>query len=81
MRTVILEEHVSFPEMAARIPAGVPGGSFFASLPPDAKQRIAEVDGERLKSMDKNGITLQVLSVVGPGAGLLDPKEGSSLYR
>jgi len=81
MRTIILEEHVSFPEMAARIPAQVPGNGFFASLPPEAKRLISEVDGERLKSMDRNGITLQVLSVVGQGAGLLDPKEGPSFAR
>ncbi len=81
MRTVILEEHVSFPDMASRIPSGAPGGGFFANLGPDIKKRITDVDGERLESMDRNGITLQVLSIVGPGAGLLDPEEGISFAR
>ena len=77
MRIVALEEHVSFtpftsevgPELAAQrgYRAGAGANSQTAAL--------NDAD-DRLKLMDESGISLQVLSVIGPGADLLDPLAG-----
>ncbi len=76
MRIVTLEEHISFPEMADKLPKAALGG--FGQSP--AMQRIApklaDITGDRLQSMDANGITMQVLSVDSSGANLLDAKKG-----
>ncbi|WP_040627068.1 amidohydrolase family protein [Mucilaginibacter paludis] len=76
MRIVTLEEHISFPEMADQIPKAALG-SFGRS---EAMQRIApklaDITGERLKSMDANGISMQVLSVDSSGVNLLSPQQG-----
>lgn len=81
MRTVILEEHVSFPEITKRISLPGRGAGAFAGMPPGVKDRIGDVSGERLREMERNGISLQVLSVAGPGAHLLPPEEGPALAR
>lgn len=73
LRVVALEEHVSLPAFRAqRERAGGGGGSG------GGPQRAAleEVDAVRLGSMDAAGITLQVLSVPGPDAGLLSAEAG-----
>jgi predicted TIM-barrel fold metal-dependent hydrolase len=76
MRIVTLEEHISFPEMTAKLPADALGG--FGQSP--AMQRIApklaDITGERLKSMDDTGITKQVLSVDSSGVNYLGQKLG-----
>ena len=78
MRIVTLEEHVTFPQLTAKIPADKlpPHGISQSPFVQRVSKLLAEVDGERLQSMDSNGISVQVLSVVGPGADLLDPTEG-----
>src|ERR1700761_8841116 len=72
MRIVALEEHVSFPSFAAEQDRekgdGRPAGSGNAAA---LKNELGDVGPIRLKSMDDSGITLQVLSVPGPGAAAL----------
>jgi predicted TIM-barrel fold metal-dependent hydrolase len=72
MRIITLEEHVVFPELAKQIieKAGAGAGSASGSVAGLA-DKLADVTGERLSKMDEAGISLQVLSVVGPGANLL----------
>lgn len=84
MRIVALEEHVLLPEMARRIPASVVAASGWVPSGRDEEtgpldQALGETQGERLGSMNEAGITMQVLSVVGPGAELLAGEEGVSL--
>ena len=80
MRIVSLEEHVSFPEMVEKIKK-------FASDVPSPKLiehlsgKLADIAGDRLKSMDKNGISMQVLSIANPGADLVEGKAGASIAR
>lgn len=62
MRIVTLEEHISLPEMTARLPEGP------KSL---QKPELADITGTRLKDMNENNIALQVLSVDSMGAQLL----------
>jgi hypothetical protein len=78
MRIVTLEEHLTFPELTRQIPeALMPRNSFDRSpMMEKIAPRLADITGARLQSMDKNGISVQVLSVAGPGADLLNAKDG-----
>jgi uncharacterized protein len=78
MRIVTLEEHLSFPELTSQIPKTLlPANSFDSS--PVMKiiaPKLEDITGTRLQSMDRNGISVQVLSVAGPGADLLTAEDG-----
>jgi predicted TIM-barrel fold metal-dependent hydrolase len=76
MRIVTLEEHISFPEMAQQIPKDALGGFGQSDRMQQLIPKLADIAGERLKSMDDNGITTQVLSVDSSGANLLSPDDG-----
>ena len=80
MRTVTLEEHVTFPELLRHFLtlAGPQGGLAIDRSPflQSLEGRLADVGEERLQSMDANGIDLQVLSIVGTGAEALEPSPG-----
>jgi predicted TIM-barrel fold metal-dependent hydrolase len=86
-RIVTLEEHVTFPDMVARIPlaarqqAGWPSDEHPHAPVREQQQQLAEIGPERLRLMDEAGITSQVLSVSGPGAELLSPAEGPAFAR
>ncbi len=86
MHAVTLEEHVQFPDLIARIdpdrraargyrdPAATPAFMRVAD-------RLAEIGPERLASMDRAGIALQILSASGPGATLLPQAEAIAFAR
>jgi predicted TIM-barrel fold metal-dependent hydrolase len=76
MRIVTLEEHISFPEMADKIPKEALGGFGQSAVMQRIAPKLADITGERLKSMDANCISMQVLSVDSSGADLLSPQEG-----
>ena len=76
MRIVTLEEHISLPEMIAKIPKGALGGFGESEVMQRLTPKLADVTGDRLKSMDDNGITMQVLSVDSSGANLLNSDDG-----
>ena len=86
MRVVALEEHFALPELTSRIdrdaiarrgfpPADAPWG------PGRKRVELAELGAPRLAEMDAVGITVQVLSVSGPGAELLEGEAGIALAR
>lgn len=83
MKIITLEEHVTFPELTQLIPKetlanqSVDQSSKLGKL----AAKLADVNGERLTSMDENGISLQILSVAGAGADLLSSEEGPALAR
>jgi len=83
MRVVTLEEHVTFPDLVDHIPQEARDKHYLGQSP--AIQRMAkkldDIDGERLQSMDRNGITVQVLSVAGEGADLLNPAESPAFAQ
>ena len=86
MRIVALEEHCTFPDLAARIrPDAIlargltPGGHQPAVV--DRRAQLPDVGAARLADMDAAGITLQVLSVAQAGADLLPGEEGAGLAR
>jgi uncharacterized protein len=76
MRIVTLEEHISFPEMAGQIPKDALGGFGQNERMQQLTPKLADITGERLQSMDANGISMQVLSVDSSGANLLNPQLG-----
>jgi uncharacterized protein len=78
MRIVTLEEHLTFPELTSQIPKTLlPDNSFDRSpMMEKLAPKLADITGDRLQSMDQNGISVQVLSVAGPGADLLSAEDG-----
>ena len=87
MRIVALEEHFAVPALAARIdPAIVRRRGFPApgEMPVGmtrAGAKLEDTGTARLTDMDAAGITLQVLSLAGPGADLLPSEEGIAHAR
>jgi len=86
MRVVALEEHFLIPELAARIDPelvakrGWPRpGTSQASAGPQAK--LIDMGPNRLADMDASGIDIQVLSLSGPGADLVEPEQAVPLAR
>jgi predicted TIM-barrel fold metal-dependent hydrolase len=75
MRIVTLEEHLSLPEMAARIPKETLGGFGQSAVMQRMAPKLADITDERLRSMDANGITMQVLSVDTAGANRLNARD------
>ena len=79
-RVVGVEEHFNVPSLVPQIPEGAATARGFLSR--DAPfgrasmlDKLADTDG-RLKVLDAAGLTVQVLSLAGPGADLLPPAEG-----
>ncbi|HLX91599.1 MAG TPA: amidohydrolase family protein [Puia sp.] len=83
MRIVTLEEHLTFPELTSQIPKEIMDSHSIDNSPAIQylMPKLKDITGERLQSMAANGITLQVLSVSGAGADLLDPSEGPAFAR
>src|SRR6202034_3016379 len=85
LRIVALEEHVSFKRFNAEIdPQAMQRRGFLGTVDNWAGPRVAALDdgdGERLRSMDESGITVQVLSVVGPGADIVPPDAAPDFAR
>src|SRR5213083_2050186 len=84
MRVVTLEEHFFFPDMMDRVPQSKVRESGWPTAFPQAMQSrtlIADLAEARLAEMDEAGISMQILSWVGPGAELLDGSEGVDFAR
>jgi len=84
MRIVTLEEHISFPELTNLLPAEALAAFGQSPAMQQILPKLADVTGERLKSMDDNGISVQVLSVDSFGAGLLSKEKApgfAALYN
>ena len=84
MRIVTLEEHISFPELTKLLPAEALAVFGQSPAMQQILPKLADVTGDRLKSMDNNGISVQVLSVDSFGAGLLSREKApafATLYN
>jgi uncharacterized protein len=81
MCVIALEEHFTIPAISDRIDKktvaarGWPSGDAQAPSIKKANELLRDVGEERIRLMDESGISLQVLSVAGPGAELLPEKE------
>jgi hypothetical protein len=86
MRIVALEEHFTVPRIVAGIPRdaiarrGFPGPDFVWSQT-TKRDELADLGAARIADMDASGITVQVLSVAGPGADLIPGPDGIALAR
>lgn len=83
MQIITLEEHVTFPELTNLIPKEILANQ---SVDQSAKleklaPKLADVNGERLTSMNESGISLQILSVAGAGADLLNAEDGPAFAK
>jgi hypothetical protein len=87
MRIVALEEHYTVPSIVAGIPTevvarrGFPTDPNFAWAQTNKRAELADLGDARLVDMDASGITVQVLSVAGPGADLVPGQAGIDLAR
>ncbi len=86
MRVVAIEEHFTVPNVAARIDHAAISRRGFRprrSPPkgPNPLDALPEISEQRLKSMDDNGITVQVLSNSGPGPDVLPGQAGIDIAR
>lgn len=86
MRIVALEEHFTVPRIVAGIAPdaiaarGFPGPDF-PWAQSTKRNELADLGDARLADMDASGITVQVLSVAGPGADLVPGRAGIDLAR
>jgi predicted TIM-barrel fold metal-dependent hydrolase len=86
MRIVALEEHYTVPRIVAGIAPeavtrrGFPGPDVVWSQT-TKRGELADLGDARLADMDASGITVQVLSVAGPGADLVPGAEGVAMAR
>jgi uncharacterized protein len=86
MRIVALEEHYTVPRIVAGISPdaiarrGFPGSDFVWAQT-TKRSELADLSDTRLADMDASGITVQVLSVAGPGADLVPGQPGIDLAR
>ena len=86
MRIVALEEHYTVPRIVAGISPdaiarrGFPGPDFVWAQT-TKRNELADLGDARLADMDASGITVQVLSVAGPGADLVPGQPGIDLAR
>ncbi len=87
MRIIAIEEHFNIPAISSRIPReavaarGWPAPENSTPTNQRASKLLPELGEERLRSMDESGITMQVLSVAGPGAELLPEPEAVQFAR
>ena len=86
MRIVALEEHYTVPRIVTGISPdaiarrGFPGPDFVWAQT-TKRNELADLGRARLDDMDASGITVQVLSVAGPGADLVPGQPGIDLAR
>ncbi|MFO1024834.1 MAG: amidohydrolase family protein [Acetobacteraceae bacterium] len=87
MRIVALEEHYTVPAIVAGIDTdaiarrGFPTDPRFVWAQSVKRNELAELGEARLADMDQSGITVQVLSVAGPGADVVPGSKGTDLAR
>jgi predicted TIM-barrel fold metal-dependent hydrolase len=86
MRIVALEEHYTVPRIVAGIsPDAIARRGFpdpdFVWAQTTKRNELADLGDTRLADMDASGITVQVLSVAGPGADLVPGQPGIDLAR
>ena len=87
MRIVALEEHYTVPAIVAGIDTdaiasrGFPTDPTFPWAQTIKRNELADLGEARIADMDQSGITVQVLSVAGPGADVVPGQKGIDLAR
>ena len=85
MRVVTLEEHFAIPMVQAGATAPVSSNQDLPTVIRNVGGKIADLGAERIADMDRNGITVQVLSKagahMGPNADAFEGKEATAYSR
>ena len=87
MRIVALEEHYTVPRIVAGISSdviarrGFPTDPNFVWAQTTKRNELADLGEARIADMDASEISVQVLSVAGPGADLVPGQPGAELAR
>lgn len=86
MRVVALEEHFTIPSAASKVSEEAKAKRGFVARTVGAGgfnplSYLPDLGEKRLKSMDDNGISVQVLSVSGPGAELMEGQVGIDIAK
>ncbi|KAI9899971.1 hypothetical protein N3K66_004233 [Trichothecium roseum] len=90
LKRIGVEEHVTFPDLVARIPdqgMAVHAKRVFNQLLGHdamacAQGRTVETGAQRIRDMDEGGIAIQILSLAGPvNCMQMDPEPGAALSR
>jgi uncharacterized protein len=82
MRIVALEEHFTLPSLVGKIdPLAIARRGFPPGFGGPLEKPLADLGRLRLDDMDAAGISVQVLSLAGPGADLVDGAAGLALAR
>lgn len=87
MRIVALEEHFTVPRIVTGISRdavarrGFPTDPNFRWAQTIKRDELSDLGAARIADMDASGVTVQVLSVAGPGADLVPGAEGVALAR
>ena len=84
MRVVTLEEHFTVPEMRDRVSrSAIAAAGWNPSFVDQLMTMMMIADGgeARIAAMDRAGITMQILSLVSPGASQLDDKAAVDFAR
>lgn len=82
MRIVALEEHFTLPSLISKIdPLAIARRGFPPGFGGSLEKPLADLGELRLGDMDAAGISVQVLSLAGPGADLVDGAAGVALAR
>ncbi len=87
MRIVALEEHYTVPSIVAGIDTaaiaarGFPTDPTFPWAQTIKRNELADLGDARIADMDQSGITVQVLSVAGPGADVVPGQQGIDIAR
>ncbi len=80
MRVVALEEHFTIPSLMQRIdPRAIARRGFPPGFGGALERQLADIGAQRIAEMDDAGITMHVLSIAGPGADLIEGREGITL--
>ena len=87
MRIIAIEEHYTIPAISSRISKeviaarGWPAAHESSPSTQKANELLPDLGEKRLQSMEEAGISMQVLSVAGPGAELLPLPESLSFAQ
>ena len=82
MRVVALEEHFTIPSLMQRIdPNAIARRGFPPGFGAALERQLADIGAQRIADMDDAGVTMNVLSLAGPGADLVDGRDGIALAR
>ena len=81
---IAVEEGFTIPEIAAAARALAEKSGASTAITPARRalfQELADLGEQRIRAMDEDGITMQLVVIGSPGVQAFDPSEGTALAR